>query len=694
MLVSDESIGSQAVYCDSLEPLLFVVERSGEILNINPAVLRLSGVSDDQILGQSLRSFLLKLSEEWSDLLPHSVHSFVAQSVFLPWAHGKPEGLGWHVHAILIGPDPSTNYILSDSGWHVHALRPGPSPQEKIALSFVPGLAPEISSRVPQEDLSQDISRTLHDLYLRAQQSEVRFRRLLKLLPGISLIQKNDLDFVQHGPELRMLLGEKPFELLDSVSWTDWIHPDDRNDFFNSVTRCEKGHHPVSVKLRLVLPNQKMLDLLDIRFPVIGLNGQTRSFEVHWIDLSRQRTAERRLHEFAWKESLSEISGSLTHDFNNLMTGIVNLSGLLLGDNDEELIQVERSNLDLIYTSAQQAQNLLQQVVSLNKTKPGTVELFELNQFVREQYDLIRIVLPQRIRFKMDLLEEELPVRMDKVALSRTLLNFATNARDAIKGKGEALLSLSLVKLAEYPREHIFSAICPKRGRAVELRFSDDGCGIPANIINQIFSPYFSTKSEKSGSGLGLSSLYRYAEENGFDFGVCSKEGAGSEMFLLLPLDELEQATETADPEMLRPFFPAYNENLLVSIYSNDLKYASFMESNFAQDYGTHVRVLASLAEAVFWLESENSEGTVFVGHFDFFEEIPAILLERLEEAFGKTNRILLLAKEDVAIYLDSVKKGKYFDGIFQSAHQPGADCQRILRSLGHHSLFAAQDFS
>jgi signal transduction histidine kinase len=659
----------------SFEPLLLVVDRAGIILSVSSSVVQLCRFSEEQLVGSSLRPFLLSFNSQWEDLLPHSVFDFLHQNIFLPWKRESTQGLGWNVHAIAAGADK----------------------KDVIALTLVPGLVPEISSRVSEEGLSQDVGRTLHDLYLRTQQSEVRFRRLLKLLPGISFIQSHELEFSWRGAELRILLGNDAYDQLETTAWTDWIHPADQADFFNALTRCKTGRYPVSAKLRLLLPNKKTLYLLDIRFPVIGLDGNINSYEVLWIDLSRQRTAERRLHESAWKESLSEISASLTHDFNNLMTGIINLSALLCGDSEEDVIEVDRSNIKLIWESALQAQNLLQQVVSLNKTKLGTVELFDLKTFIREQYDLIRIVLPQRIRFEMDLPTQELPVRLDKVALARTILNFGTNARDAIKGRGQVVLSLRVVDLANYPREHIFSALCPRQGPAVELQFKDDGCGISPHIINQIFCPYFSTKSEKNGSGLGLSSVYRYAEENGFDFGVRSKLGEGSTMLLLLPLDGYVPERETpVSKTQTKPFIPAYNEQLSISIYTSDTKYAGFMETNLAQDYGAHARMFGSLQDVIAWINTDMSQNAVFVCRFDFFDDIPDILLEHLKTCFGKTNRILLLTKDDpsASLNLNGLDKTGCFDVVLQSKLVPDADCQQILRTLGHQSLFAFQDFS
>ena len=159
---------------------------------------------------------------------------------------------------------------------------------------------------------------------------------------------------------------------------------------------------------------------------------------------------------------------------------------------------------------------------------------------LQHEYELIRIVLPRDIQLSIELPEAALLVRIDKVVLCRILLNFATNARDAIAHKGKVVVSLKQVNLASYNRDDLFSSICPVVGAGVELLFSDSGHGIEAQNLDRIFCPYFSTKvgDAKSGSGLGLSSISRYAKENGFDFGVRSVVGKGTQMILLMPVDQ------------------------------------------------------------------------------------------------------------------------------------------------------------
>lgn len=652
---------------------MLVIERAGSIVNVSESVLRIASMGQDSIHGRHFREFLLELNPEWSQRLPGAVTGFLDSKIFLPWHDLDGSGMGWMVHALRVGEDRGAY----------------------ITISCIPGLAPEMSSKVPEGALSESVVETLHNMFMHAQQSEIRFRKFLKVLPGISFLQQSDLSFSRVNTELKILLGEAAFNQLEHQSWTDWIHPESLQLFYDAIEQCKTTRHPVSSKLRLVLPNHKTLYLIDIRYPVVGLTGKISSYEVLWIDLTRQRTAEKRLHESAWKDSLAEVSASLTHDFNNLIGGIVNLSRMMQDSLGKHPVERSLGDIKLINDGAVQAQHLVQQVVSLNKNKTGRIDLFDIRAFLEHEYDILRIVLPQRIRFELDIGDEAMLVRMDRVALSRTIVNFATNARDAIAKRGKVSLSLKMVDLESYPRDHLFTTLTSYAGNAAEIVFTDNGCGISESHINQIFSPYFTTKSEQNGTGMGLSSLYRYAEESRFDFGVRSTVGEGSQMYLLIPLDEdCPRGDEGRLPSAtVEAYRPDPHDELNVVIYAHDMEYARFMESNLEQDFEIRSHVLENQREAVEWFRSGRLNQSVFVVLFEEFEAVPPLLLEELKLSFGVTSRIFISTRYQKGVRPVSEGAKQHFDVMLRSTQHPFSDNQLVLRALGHSSLFTQHNF-
>lgn len=505
---------------DRLDCLQVSVDSTWRVLSANAAAKERFHWWVQPLTGCSLRKLLLRLRPDWDAYLPTEVVDLENDGVFLPWESEEHPGLGWNIESFP-------------------ALEPVDAPKVYF-LSLIPGLAPEISASATEEGLSASVGPVLHTLFYRSQQMEARFRQFLRLLPGVSFTQDAHLNFSFLSEQLKSMVGEANFRRLrNGESWQKWVHPDDLTGFERSLQSARKTHAPVSSRFRLRLPPEgQVLYLLELRIPVRSITGELSGYEGLWLDLTRQTVAENRLQQAAWKESLAEISGSLSHDFNNILTGIVNLADLMSSAEPESTIDPE--DVRIIRDSARQAQQLIQRIVSLNRERSGDIKLHNLIEIVQQQRDLIRIILPRDVQFHVDVPTGEIPVNLDEVAIRRILLNFATNARDALDYQGEVTLSVRTVDLSDYRRDHLLSDRCGKTGEAAELVFRDNGTGIDPKILHRIFDPYFSTKQTSRGSGLGLYSITQFAQANGFDFGVRSKVGQGTEMILLIPVDNFE----------------------------------------------------------------------------------------------------------------------------------------------------------
>jgi two-component system, NtrC family, nitrogen regulation sensor histidine kinase NtrY len=125
------------------------------------------------------------------------------------------------------------------------------------------------------------------------------------------------------------------------------------------------------------------------------------------------------------------------------------------------------------------------------------------------------------VRFKLDGLPPELTLRVDRGAMKRALGNLIANAIDAMEGSGEIEIGADLVKAAD--------------SRYCRLKIRDTGRGIPPELGDKVFMPYFTTKS--AGTGLGLSIVERIVSEHGGSLRFESEEGSGTTFFLDLPLD-------------------------------------------------------------------------------------------------------------------------------------------------------------
>jgi signal transduction histidine kinase len=476
----------------------------------------------------NLRTMLGGLESVWLNDIPEAVPAvFASDRVFLPWdVSRKAHGMGWSLFALQCQKDLYT-------------------------ITLMPAMCPSGEAKLAENSISFDgetLQELLRELFLRTQQQEARFQFFVRHLPGAHFKQDIFHRFTLINAALEELLGsEWVGELSDGAEWLDWIHPNDRAEVVRNLKRCETANLPSSCRFRLLLPDgDRVLHLMELRIPVRGIDGRLNGYEGLWLDFTREELAQQHLQHSSWKDSLAQISGSLSHDFNNMLAGLVSLSELLMMDVQESDPLYEIASL--IKNTTNQTKDLSGRIISLNREERGRPQLCNLSDLVLDQLDLIRIVLPKDARIELAIPDEKFPVRMDTVSMRRILVNFATNARDVLEYKGTVRLKMRKIDFAKYNSACLVSNQCKREGEAVEFVFEDNGPGIPPEIISRIFGAYFSTKdcTTTSGSGLGLYCLTEFARDNYFDYGVRTRLGRGTEMVLIFPL-----VGESEDPPMI-----------------------------------------------------------------------------------------------------------------------------------------------
>jgi nitrogen fixation/metabolism regulation signal transduction histidine kinase len=237
-------------------------------------------------------------------------------------------------------------------------------------------------------------------------------------------------------------------------------------------------------------------------------------------EIERSREGELRKEKIdAWKD----IAQRLAHELKNPLTPIRLTAERVLRrwktDPEQTSPIIENSMLAII-KEVEGMDALLtdfRAFASLPEPERGWVDLASL---VSDSVAVYAASYPD-VRFKLDGLPEDLTLRVDRAAMKRALGNLITNAIDAMDGKGEIEIGADLVKAAD--------------SRYCRLKIRDTGRGIPSELGDKVFMPYFTTKS--SGTGLGLSIVERIVSEHGGSLRFESEEGAGTTFFLDLPLD-------------------------------------------------------------------------------------------------------------------------------------------------------------
>lgn len=241
-------------------------------------------------------------------------------------------------------------------------------------------------------------------------------------------------------------------------------------------------------------------------------------------DITDQRTLEHQMLESQKMEAIGRLVGSVSHDFNNLLTAIMVYCGLLtenLATNDSA-----RQHAQEIFAAAEQGSELVRQLLSIARQRKLEPTLVSLSQVVEDLSDMLQRLIGEDVT--MEIIGEHAGlVEVDRTQIQQAILNLALNARDAMPSGGRLTIRTSGKMV---PRG---TAVPP--GKYVLLSVVDTGCGMDAATRARIFEPFFSTKAQGKGTGLGLASVHAIISQAGGHIEVSSEPRQGSRFDLYFP---------------------------------------------------------------------------------------------------------------------------------------------------------------
>ncbi len=251
-------------------------------------------------------------------------------------------------------------------------------------------------------------------------------------------------------------------------------------------------------------------------------------------DVSVRTTRESERAAQARFEAIAQLTGGIAHDFNNLLTVVLGSLELLMDQLPPDSRAADYAANALL--CAERGASLTNQLLSYARRQPLRLQPVDLEAHVEELLPLVRSSLGEINQVVLKRSGHLPRCAGDLAQLTTALLNLATNARDAMPDGGTLTLSTDLVT-ARLP------ATGPD-GRAaaarpfVRLTVSDTGRGVPPELTERIFEPYFTTKGVGSGSGLGLAMVKGFMQQCGCDVRVSGLPGEGTTFELLFPVDE------------------------------------------------------------------------------------------------------------------------------------------------------------
>lgn len=245
--------------------------------------------------------------------------------------------------------------------------------------------------------------------------------------------------------------------------------------------------------------------------------------------------AEREAAASQKMEVVAQLAAGLGHDFNNHLTVIGLHNGLLRRSNDEAV----RVAADGIHTALDQASNVARQLLVVGRREVRAPRVLSLSQLVEAYADTLRRLLPSDVVVRVEATGEPW-VLADAGQLHQVLLNLAFNARDAMSSGGHLVVRTRVERLDAVRPAHP-QPIPPGEWSVLEVE--DDGTGMDEATLARACEPFFTTKEDGRGTGLGLSSVKHIAGQSAGRLELASRPGEGTRAALWLPLVAPAEAT-------------------------------------------------------------------------------------------------------------------------------------------------------
>ena len=261
-------------------------------------------------------------------------------------------------------------------------------------------------------------------------------------------------------------------------------------------------------------------------------------------DVTQARRLEDELRQAQKMEAVGRLAGGVAHEFNNVLMIISGYADQLL--HDPELPESDRAYCEQLIEATRRATVLVRQLLAFSRKHPIRPQTIDLNAIVKDISKMLQPLLSARIQLVVVCPDKKLMVNADPSQLELMIMNLVINARDAMPDGG----ILSLMTSSETLREEVTLPEAPKD--YVVLQINDTGIGMPPEIKQRIFEPFFSTKDVGKGTGLGLSMVYGIVEQADGHITVESEPNNGTTFRIYLPLSH-RQPTERPEEAKTLP---------------------------------------------------------------------------------------------------------------------------------------------
>lgn len=511
-----------AVVNNAVEGII-VISDTGIIKSINPAALKMFDYQPGDLLGNNVSLLMTKAHREAHD------------GYLRDYARTR--------RARIIGVGREVEGRRRDGTVFPLDLAVSET-QISNEIAFV-GFVRDISERKAALENQERLTKRLSQSEREARQQQALFKGVFDSAPDAIALTDLNQCVLMVNPAFRRLFGFEQEDLIGSDQQRIFASRDDWERA--SGLPPEYMEHPQRSPKSLML-RRKNGDVFHGEV-LTGYYRDQGGAPLGYIEIFRDLSDQIRLEEAKRQsqklEALGQLTGGIAHDFNNILTTIIGnhefLADRLKGDDDRQALR--RAN-----NAAQMAARLTTRLLTFARRRRLEPVVINLNELVTSITEILRRALGESISLDLVLAPDLESVRADISEIENTIINLAVNARDAMPNGGR--LTIDTRNLTVSASERVTQL---KPGSYIVLTVSDTGTGMTPEVAQRAFEPFFSTKTAARGTGLGLSTIYGFAEQSGGMVKLDTVPGKGTSVQVILPsVRQLPvSADQTADLPLL-----------------------------------------------------------------------------------------------------------------------------------------------
>jgi two-component system cell cycle sensor histidine kinase/response regulator CckA len=261
-------------------------------------------------------------------------------------------------------------------------------------------------------------------------------------------------------------------------------------------------------------------------------------------DLSERRRLQQQLTHMQRMKAVGQLAAGVAHEFNNVLAAILGTAESLLDSVDEPDV---RERLQQMIARAETGSRLTRQLLTFSRGGNEERTPIELDQHIRGMTKWLARLLGQDIELVLETRAPGMVVVMDPTQLEQIVLNLSVNARDVMPEGGSLRVRTRELRLSD-PRQTVTGTVEP--GHYVVIEFHDSGPGVPPEVQERLFEPFFSTKERGKGTGLGLATVYTIVDGVGGAIDLENHRGGGPGACFTIVLPALEREPVSVEPTL------------------------------------------------------------------------------------------------------------------------------------------------